>query len=91
MAAKKVSFVYRNHRGAQSWRTIEFDSLEFHFNPGFEYQPGWFISGFDLERNARRSFALSHIVLSEHERDNKPNYVAKLFNMKEYDSDDEAK
>lgn len=59
----QISFTYLNHNGKRSERTIEVDSLEFHRNPGFGYQPGWFISGLDRDKNARRSFALARIEL----------------------------
>lgn len=58
-----MRFTYINHRGQQSERNVDIDSLEFHYNPGFGYQPGWFISGFDHDKADRRSFALSRIVL----------------------------
>jgi len=31
-------------------------------NPGFDYEPGWFLSGFDTHKQARRSFALTNIM-----------------------------
>ncbi|RWB40431.1 MAG: hypothetical protein EOQ44_25140 [Mesorhizobium sp.] len=65
-----IEFMYLNHRGETAKRRIEVDSIEFHRNPGFGYQPGWFVSGFDLDRNNRRSFALSRIVLPEHDTNN---------------------
>ena len=62
---RPLEFQYINHRGEMSLRTLDVDALEFHFNPGYGYQPGWFISGFDMERQARRSFALSRIMFEE--------------------------
>lgn len=56
-----ITFYYKNHRGEVAERRVEVDSLEFVTNPGFGYQPGWFLSGHDLDKDARRSFALSHI------------------------------
>lgn len=56
-----ITFHYKNHRGEVAERHVEVDSLEFVTNPGFGYQPGWFLSGHDLDKGARRSFALSHI------------------------------
>lgn len=59
-----INFIYKNHRGVVEERTVDVDSLEFQFHPGHDHQPGWFISGFDHARAARRSFRLSNIVLS---------------------------
>ncbi|MER9436662.1 WYL domain-containing protein [Mesorhizobium sp. M0618] len=67
----KITFIYLNHRGESSDRTIEVDSVEFHRNPAFGYQPGWFISGWDDSRAARRSFALSRIFIPEDDANNK--------------------
>lgn len=58
-----VSFKYHNHRDEVEQRTITVDALEYVWQPGFNYQPGWFLSGFCHSRKARRSFALSNIVL----------------------------
>lgn len=59
----RVKFFYKNHRGEVSEREIDIDSLEWISNPNYGYQPGWFLSGFDLVKNARRSFALCNMVL----------------------------
>lgn len=59
----EISFFYKNHRGEVSERFVFLDSLEWVNNPGYDYQPGWFLSGIDKDRGARRSFALTHIVL----------------------------
>lgn len=59
----EVSFLYRNHKGGTRWRRVEVESLEFIEKPGFDYQPGWFLNGRDLDLDARRSFRLSNIVL----------------------------
>lgn len=58
-----VSFAYNNHRGVSEARTVDVWSIDFRRNPGFGYQPGWFITGHCHDRKAIRSFALSHIVL----------------------------
>lgn len=60
-----VTFDYLNHRGVTSKRTIDVDAVEFLTRPGFNYQPGWFISGLCHDKKARRSFALSRIQLPE--------------------------
>lgn len=60
---KTINFKYRSHRGVIEDRTIDVDMVGWLHNPGYGYQPGWFISGRCHDRNARRSFALSHIVL----------------------------
>jgi predicted DNA-binding transcriptional regulator YafY len=74
-----IQFLYLNHAGKLSGRTVTVDSVEFHRNPGFGYQPGWFISGFDHDKAARRSFALSRIQLPEEEGSNK---TFRLMNVK---------
>lgn len=61
----KITFKYRNYKGSVGYRTIEVQSLDWIAAPGFDYQPGWFISGIDEEKKVRRSFALSHIVLEK--------------------------
>ena len=60
-----ITFSYKNHRGEMQQRTIVPDALEFIFapDPKYNHQPGWFISGYDKEKYARRSFALSNIIL----------------------------
>lgn len=58
-----INFNYKNYRGEVSFRRVAVDSIEFLTNPGFGYQPGWFISGIDLDKNARRSFRFDNIVL----------------------------
>ncbi|RUX60136.1 hypothetical protein [Mesorhizobium sp. M7A.F.Ca.CA.002.12.1.1] len=75
----QAQFTYLNHRGETSKRTVDIDSIEFHRNPGYGYQPGWFISGFDHHRVARRSFALSRIAIPE---DESKNVVFRLLDLK---------
>lgn len=58
-----VTFTYRNHKGAIEQRSIIPDALEWINDPGYNYQPGWFLSGRCTERKQRRSFALANIVL----------------------------
>lgn len=62
-----ISFRYKNHRGEITKRLVEPDSLEFLTapDPKYGYQPGWFLSGFDMNKKARRSFALTNIILDE--------------------------
>ena len=60
----QIEFVYLNHRGEKGLRRIIPEALEFHASRGHGYQPGWFISGHCLDRDARRSFALSRIDFS---------------------------
>lgn len=59
----ETKFQYRNYKGILSERRVIVDSIEFLRNPGYDYQPGWFLSGYDLDKKNRRSFALTHIVL----------------------------
>lgn len=60
-----ITFKYMNHNGKLAERTIDVDSVEFIGFASLGYQPGWFISGRCHEKNARRSFALSRIVLPD--------------------------
>lgn len=60
-----MSFEYLNHRGKQELRTVDVECLEYFSNPAFGYQAGWFISGRCHTKNARRSFALSRIIIPE--------------------------
>lgn len=61
---QSINFKYRNHRGEVAERHIIPDALEFIAVPDPLYynQPGWFLSGFDLDKQARRSFSLASIV-----------------------------
>ena len=63
MEIQSVKFKYLNHRGEVRERTVTPDSIEFVRDPGFDYQPGWFLSGYDHDKRARRSFALSRIII----------------------------
>lgn len=65
--SKTLAFAYVNHRGESEARVIDVVSLDFIRKPGFGYQPGWFLTGWCHSRNAIRSFALSHIVLTPEE------------------------
>lgn len=79
----RIQFDYLNHNGVLSRRDLEVDALEFQYKPGFGYQPGWFISGFDHNKAARRSFALSRIILEEYPSNgDRTNVVIRLFTMK---------
>lgn len=64
---KIVKFWYLNHRGVIRERTLDVTAVEFIHEPGYGYQPGWFLSGFDRDRSGdvRRSFALSRIILPD--------------------------
>jgi predicted DNA-binding transcriptional regulator YafY len=62
---KTISFTYLNHNGKKAERTVDVETVEFLKNPGFGYQSGWFVSGFDHEKKARRSFSLGRIILDE--------------------------
>lgn len=58
-----IEFQYTNHKGVTAKRRIVPASIDFLHKPGYSYQPGWFLHGFDLDKNAPRSFALTHVVL----------------------------
>lgn len=58
-----VNFRYTNHRHAVAERHLDVHSLDFLPNPGFEYPAGWFLTGFDIDKAARRSFYLPNIII----------------------------
>lgn len=72
-----ATFRYRNHKGEEAIRSVAVESLDFLVNPGFGYQPGWFISGICQDKLERRSFALSHIVLID-------NAISQTISLREY-------
>lgn len=66
---REVRFKYLNHRGEVRERRVLPISLDFQKNPGYSYQPGWFLTCHDLDENGKvrgvRSFALTHILLND--------------------------
>lgn len=64
-------FSYQNHAGNLEKRTVEVEEITWldKMPAGYEgppvYQPGWFLIGIDHNRDERRSFALSHVILPE--------------------------
>jgi predicted DNA-binding transcriptional regulator YafY len=64
---KTLTFKYLNHNGKISVRTVDVEELEFDFKPGYGYQPGWAISGFCHDKQARRTFFLSRILFEDHQ------------------------
>lgn len=60
-----ITFEYLNHNGKQSTRTVTVDAVEFFNKITLGYQPGWYISGFCHDKQARRSFALSRILFTD--------------------------
>lgn len=73
----EIQFTYKNHRGEVSVRHVIPDALEFIYqpDPAFHYSPGWFLSGFDMDKGSRRSFALSNIVFNIKDVATDPNMV----------------
>lgn len=70
---KEIKFTYRNHKGEVEARRIQPTKIEYITYPGYNYQPGWFLTGHDLDRpggvsgfDNMRSFALTHIVFPDH-------------------------
>lgn len=59
---RNITFNYKNHRGEIRQRTIAFSDLRFIRDPGYGYQPGWFLYGKCLEKQEIRSFALCNII-----------------------------
>ncbi|MCK9361747.1 WYL domain-containing protein [Patescibacteria group bacterium] len=60
-----VVFFYKNHRGEIEERHVVPESIEFSlvYHGDYHPQPGWYLNGFDLDRQARRSFLLANIAL----------------------------
>lgn len=63
-----LKFQYKNHRGEITMRTVRFKALQFLIRPGYNYQPGWFLHGYDMDKLADRSFALCNIILPQESR-----------------------
>lgn len=59
----EIKFTYINYKGEIAERTVEFHRLEYFAKPGFGYNGGWFLTGFDQGRKEIRSFALGNIVI----------------------------
>lgn len=77
----EVKFRYINHRGKEEQRKVSLEAIEFHQNPGYGYQPGWFVSGWDHDRQGRRSFALSRIVMKSWEGPPGTNRIFRLADL----------
>lgn len=60
-----LTFDYVNHSGIMATRRVVPDRISFLVNPGFGYQPGWFLVGICLDKNDWRSFALTRIVFPD--------------------------
>jgi len=56
-----VEFTYTNHRGEKRTRRVMPLGVEYIQQPGYGYEPGWFLRAFDPEKTALRAFRLSHI------------------------------
>lgn len=54
----KVMFAYKNHRGEISERVVDAVEIRFLENPGFGYEPGWFLIGKPEDRSELRQFRL---------------------------------
>lgn len=74
---KTLSFTYKNHNGITSVRTLDAESIDYRKSPGYDYEPGWFVTGYCHDRKAIRSFALNNIVIPEGDRDYE---LVELFN-----------
>lgn len=57
------TFRYKNYKGEIKPRRVYVSSVDYIVAPGHNYESGWFITGFDLDKKARRSFALTNIIL----------------------------
>lgn len=70
-----ITFEYLNHAGKKQRRKITVDAVEFIGKVNYGYQPGWFISGFCHDKQARRSFALSRIIFDDSEFNHKKHFT----------------
>jgi hypothetical protein len=61
-------FKYKNHRGEVADRRVRVETIGWIEEPGFGYEPGWFISGHCLDKGDRRSFAFVNIVRPDNGR-----------------------
>lgn len=60
-----IIFNYLNHRGELKERKVAVKGIEFLYNPGYGYQPGWFLRGYCFDKKADRSFALNRVDLPQ--------------------------
>lgn len=56
--AQTAVFEYTNHRGDVGNRTVMVDRIVWMDDPGYGYEPGWFVIGVDLDRKEQRQFRL---------------------------------
>jgi predicted DNA-binding transcriptional regulator YafY len=75
MSETLLTFEYKNHRGEVATRRVKPIGVMFVRNPSYGYQPGWFLHGRCLDKDAIRSFALCNIILP----DNEPFYILEWF------------
>src|SRR6218665_1379184 len=53
-----MKFIYTNYKGETEERDVDVTSIDFLPPPGVGYDPGWFLTGIDKARNAKRSFRI---------------------------------
>ncbi len=58
---KPIQFLYKNHEGKVSLRTVIPREINFSINPNIS-EPTWLLWGHDLDKNQERSYVLSHIL-----------------------------
>lgn len=59
-----MKFQYTNHKGEHAERDIDVLALDYIRNPAHGYEPGWFLTGRDRDRNGDvRSFRLDERML----------------------------
>lgn len=59
---RRIKFQYRNHRQEINQRDVTVHSIQHLTAPGYGYEPGWFLIGFDHDRSAMRSFKFENII-----------------------------
>lgn len=66
LAVPPASFLYCNWRGVVSRRTVTPTGIRFGANE-WHREPGWLLEGWDQDKKAMRTFALSGIIAAERE------------------------
>lgn len=62
---KPINFRYVNHRGEFREVNLIPTDLSFKAVPDYYPQPQWLLTGWDIDKQATRTFSLSRIVIEE--------------------------
>lgn len=58
----RITFSYRNHRQEVNERDVTLLSIMYLEKPGYGYEPGWFLVGYDHDRADERVFKFENII-----------------------------